>query len=149
MIALKNSGARAPTAASTDRTFALSSIMPSRPKFLDLTAIHLPLPGLVSIIHRISGALLFLALPLLLWLLQQSLASPGGFAELRSFFGNVLVKIAAIGLLWGFFHHLCAGVRFLALDVHIGTDLAAARASSRAVMIGGVLLGALAGWCIW
>jgi len=107
------------------------------------------MPAIISIMHRVSGAVLFLALPLLLWGFQQSLMSFGAFGELRMFFANWLVKLVVIGLLWGFFHHLCAGIRFLALDLHIGGELEAARASSKMVLAGGILLTLLAGWQIW
>ena len=68
---------------------------------------------------------------------------------MQGFFANPLVKLIALGLLWGFFHHLCAGIRFLALDLHFGSDLETARASSRAVLAGGIVLTLLAGWQLW
>ncbi len=123
--------------------------MHSRPKFLTLTQIKMPMPAIISIMHRVSGAALFFALPLLLWILQQSLSSFGAFNEMQGFFANPLVKLIALGLLWGFFHHLCAGIRFLALDLHFGSDLETARASSRAVLAGGIVLTLLAGWQLW
>jgi succinate dehydrogenase / fumarate reductase cytochrome b subunit len=123
--------------------------MQNRPKFLTLTQIHMPLPALVSILHRVSGAALFLSLPLLLWLFQQSLVSFGAFAAFRNNFPEWIFKLAATGLLWGFFHHLCAGLRFLALDIHVGTELETARKSSKLVLAGGVVLTILVGWRIW
>lgn len=123
--------------------------MPNRPKYLDLTQIKLPMPGIISIMHRISGAALFLALPLLLYMLQQSLVSFGAFNDLRMFFSNMLVKLVVLGLFWGFFHHLCAGIRYLVLDLGVGVELEAARASSRLVMAGGIVLTVLMGLQIW
>jgi succinate dehydrogenase / fumarate reductase cytochrome b subunit len=120
-----------------------------RPKYLNLRKIRLPLPGLVSILHRISGFGLFLFLPLLLWLLHSSLASPESYVHYRDAIAHPLVKILLIGLLWAFLHHLCAGLRFLALDVHLGTDLPAARNSSRAVLIVGILLTIVLGALVW
>ncbi len=108
--------------------------MPARPKYLDLLQIRLPLPGLISIMHRVSGALLFLVLPLLLCGLQQSLTSAESFTALQSAFSHWGVKLVAIGLVWGYLHHLCAGLRHLALDLDIGTELAAARMSSMLVL---------------
>ena len=108
--------------------------MPARPKYLDLLQIRLPLPGLISIMHRVSGALLFLALPLLLCGLQQSLTSAESFTTLQTAFSHWGVKLVAIGLAWGYLHHLCAGLRHLALDLDIGTELAAARISSMFVL---------------
>ena len=120
-----------------------------RPKHLDLFKIRLPLPGVVSILHRISGFGLFLFLPLLLWLLHSSLASPDSYVRYRDAIAHPLVKLVLIGLLWAFLHHLCAGVRFLAMDVDAGTSLPAARASSWAVLIISILLSIVLGVLLW
>lgn len=120
-----------------------------RPKFLELTRIRLPLPGVVSILHRISGAALFLFLPLLLWLLQASLTAPESYERYRAAIAHPLAKLVLIGLLWAFLHHLFAGIRFLLLDVHVGTELAAARGSSRVVLGAGVLLAVALGVWLW
>lgn len=105
-----------------------------RPKYLNLMQIRLPLPGFVSILHRISGALLFLALPLLLSLFQRSLSGPESFAELRDCLAGPLPKLVMLGLLWAWLHHFFAGLRFLALDLHWGIGLASARKTSWAVL---------------
>jgi len=105
-----------------------------RPKYLNLFQIRLPLPGIVSIMHRMSGALLFLLIPLLLYLLQGSLESPRAYAALKSALAHPVAKLVAIGVAWAYFHHLCAGVRYLALDLDYGTDLPRARASAWAVL---------------
>jgi succinate dehydrogenase / fumarate reductase cytochrome b subunit len=120
-----------------------------RPKYLDLFEIKLPVPGLVSILHRISGLGLFLFLPLLLWLFQSSLTSPDSYVRYRAAFANPLVKLILIGLLWAFLHHLLAGLRFLALDLHYGTDLPTARASSRVVLVTAIVLTAILGVWLW
>ena len=120
-----------------------------RPKHLDLIRIRLPVPGVVSILHRISGAGLFLSLPFLLWLLQSSLTAPGSYERYRTAIEHPLVKLILIGLLWAFLHHLFAGIRFLLLDVHVGTDLGAARGSSRVVLAAGVVLAAALGIWLW
>ena len=106
----------------------------ARPKNLDLTTIKLPLPGFVSILHRVSGAGLFLMLPLLLWLFQSSLTSPETFATFKAFASNPVAKLLLLGLLWAYLHHFCAGIRFLLLDVHVGIDLPSARMSSKIVL---------------
>ena len=105
-----------------------------RPKHLALHKIKLPLPGFVSILHRASGILLFLALPVLLWMLYASLRSIETFTQLLGILQHPLSKIVLLGIMWSFFHHFCAGIRYLALDLHIGTSLAQARASSRWVI---------------
>jgi len=108
-------------------------IKKKRPKNLDLATIRLPLPGILSILHRISGAVIFLLLPVLLWLFQSSLTSPETFATFKSVVGNPLVKIVLLGLVWLYMHHFCAGIRYLLLDLHKGIDLESARLSSKIV----------------
>src|SRR5690349_24359826 len=105
-----------------------------RPKYLNLTKIRLPVPGVVSIMHRVSGALLFFLIPVLLYLLQMSLQTERGFGALPSVLATPLAKLALIGLLWAFLHHFCAGIPYLLLDPDVGTDLPAPRASSPSVL---------------
>ncbi len=109
-----------------------------RPQFRNLNfplllTYRLPLPGVVSIMHRISGAALFLALPLLLWVFDLSLMSERSFERLRGIASNFFFTLLLVFLIWGFFHHLVAGIRYLLLDLHIGIDLKSARASAIAV----------------
>jgi succinate dehydrogenase / fumarate reductase cytochrome b subunit len=121
----------------------------NRPKNLDLRRIRLPLPGLVSVLHRCSGALLFLALPLLLWTLQYSLRSIETFTLLSWMFQHPASKLFWIFLLWAFLHHFCAGIRFLAIDLDRGVRLAQARASSRWVLFVSLALTVLLGVRLW
>jgi len=121
----------------------------ARPKYLDLFQIKLPVPGLVSILHRISGLALFLFLPFLLWLLQSSLTSPESYAHYRDAFSRPLIKLVLIGLLWAFLHHLFAGLRFLALDVHYGTALRNARATSWIVLAATLIFTVILGAWLW
>jgi len=120
-----------------------------RPKHLALHQIRLPLPGLVSILHRASGLLLFLALPLLLLMLQSSLRSIETYTRLRGMLQYSLSKLILLVLLWAFLHHLCAGIRFLGIDLHYGAKLAQARASSRWVLIVSLSLTVLLGAWLW
>lgn len=120
-----------------------------RPRHLALHQIRLPLPAIVSILHRISGALMFLCLPLLLWLLQHSLRSIETFTALESMFQHVLVKLLLTGVLWAFLHHLCAGIRYLMIDLDYGVKLAQARASSRWVLALSLTLTSLLGVRLW
>lgn len=117
-----------------------------RPKFLNLAEIRLPLAGFVSILHRISGAGLFLMLPLLIYLLQLSLGTPQDFASFRAYLAHPLLKLIWLGLLWAFLHHFCMGIRILLLDLHIGIELPAARSSAKAVLVISLLLTALLGF---
>ena len=122
----------------------MSEITKARPKFLDLTQIKLPLPGFVSILHRVSGAGLFLMLPFLIYLLQLSLdPRPEAAAAFAHLTGNMLVRLLLFGLAWAYLHHFCAGIRFLLLDVHVGIEKEAARNSAKAVMVVSLVLTAL------
>ena len=110
----------------------------SRPEFRNihvsqLFQYKLPPPGLVSIMHRISGAALFLLLPFILWLFELSLTSEISYSRLVEVASNALVKIVLVGLAWAYLHHLIAGVRYLMLDLHIGLDKPVARTSALAV----------------
>lgn len=105
-----------------------------RPKYLNLVAIRLPLPGFVSILHRVSGAVLFLMLPFLLYLFSSSLGSPESFDTYKQVVANPLVKLILLGLLWSYLHHFCAGIRYLFLDLNKGVDLVPARRSAWAVL---------------
>ena len=120
-----------------------------RPKHLDLLRISLPLPAKVSILHRVSGALLFLALPLLIYHLDQSLDSAEGYAAAAEFFSQPLVKLAALVLVWSYAHHFCAGIRYLLLDLHIGLDRIPANRSAAIVLAASLALTALVGVQLW
>lgn len=120
-----------------------------RPVYLNLFKIRLPLPGVVSIMHRASGALLFLLLPLLLYVLQLSLSSEQGFVEVQGWFGLPLVKLLLIGVIWGYLHHFCMGLRYLALDFDIGVDLPQARFSAKLVLAVSIAATILIGVWLW
>jgi len=121
-----------------------------RPKHLNLFKIRQPLPAVVSILHRISGALLFFpGIPLILYSLQMLLQSQQGFEALQDCLRDPVIKMALLLPIWFFLHHLCAGIRHLALDLHIGVMLPQARMGSRLVVAAGILLTALMGLILW
>jgi succinate dehydrogenase / fumarate reductase cytochrome b subunit len=125
-----------------------------RPKYLSLRAIlfeiRLPLAALVSILHRVSGALLvFPFAAWLLYLLDLSLRSPEGFRQTASYLALPLVKLGMLVFLWAFCHHLCAGIRFLVLDLNAGIELVPARRSAAAVLIASLALTAIFGAMLW
>jgi len=127
-----------------------SAALKKRPKHLELSKIRLPVPGIVSILHRASGAVMFLMLiPLLLTVLDRSLASQESFEDLRFQFSSVLVKLVVIGLSWAFIHHFLAGIRYLLLDLHIGIDLPTTRFWSKVVLVAGGILTLLVAVAIW
>jgi succinate dehydrogenase / fumarate reductase cytochrome b subunit len=106
-----------------------------RPKNLDLSTIRLPLPGKVSILHRVSGAGLFLFLPVILWLFSASLTSPATFDSFKAVFSSLPAKVVFAGLIWAYIHHFCAGIRFLLLDFHVGIEKEEARKSAAMVFV--------------
>jgi len=134
---------------------ASASAKKIRPKYLSLPAllfeIRLPVPGWVSILHRISGALLFF--PFVAWvlyLLDMSLRSPQGFDYVRNQYAALpLVKLGLLVLVWAYAHHFCAGIRYLLLDIDKGVDLATARLTSWIVIIAALLLTLWVGTKIW
>ena len=106
---------------------------------------RLPWAGKVSILHRISGAALFLLLPFILYLLDQSLASEMSYQKFQAFTSNILVKIICLGLIWSFLHHFCAGIRYLLLDLEIGIDKSDSNRSAIFVLFFGLALTAVVG----
>ncbi len=106
---------------------------------------RLPWAGKVSILHRISGAALFLMLPFLLYLLDQSLASELSYQNFQAITGHVLVKLICLGLIWAFLHHFCAGIRYLLLDLEIGVEKVDANRSAIFVFFLGLALTAIVG----
>lgn len=111
-------------------------IKKERPRNLDLASLRsykLPLPGKVSIFHRVSGAGLFLMLPVILGLFQASVTSPETFAVFQGLVASWPVKLILAGLIWAYAHHFCAGIRFLLMDVHVGVEKPQARKSAAAV----------------
>jgi succinate dehydrogenase / fumarate reductase cytochrome b subunit len=110
----------------------------------DLIAYSLPLPAKVSILHRASGLLLFLLLPLVLWLFDLTLSSERSFERFQSFLASPLSRIVLVGLSWALLHHLCAGIRFLLIDLEIGVDRVPARRGAAIVLAVSLALTALA-----
>lgn len=120
-----------------------------RPKYLNLIQIRLPFPGVVSILHRVTGAALFLFIPFLLTLFEMSLETAQTFARFKLVFSHWMIKLMLLGLLWAYLHHLCAGIKHLALDLHYGTELAAARMGSVLVVVVSVALTIAVGVIVW
>jgi succinate dehydrogenase / fumarate reductase cytochrome b subunit len=119
-----------------------------RPVFLHLWQIQLPLTGWISILHRLTGLLLFLFLPLPLYLWQHSLQSETGFAQVSEWLAAWPLRLLVWLLIWWFAHHLFAGVRFLLIDVDLGVSLRSARWSASAVLVAELLVVIWAGWLL-
>ena len=108
----------------------MTQLAKKRPEFrninalTDLPSYRLPAAGIVSILHRIRGLLMFLLLPLLVWMFDSSVSSEISFAKFSAAFNvglgfvpAVLVKVVVLGLIWAYLHHLIAGVRHVYMDV--------------------------------
>jgi succinate dehydrogenase / fumarate reductase cytochrome b subunit len=124
------------------------SLKKKRPLWYNLSPLNLPLPGLISILHRISGAVLFLFLLWLLYLLDASLESQARFDAMKQFVSAPLAKVLLLGLLWAYLHHLCAGIRYLFLDIEKGIDLPQARATSVIVLVVSLVSTVILGWLL-
>ena len=111
----------------------------SRPQYSNihitqLVNYRLPLSGLVSILHRISGFLMFLLLPFVLYLLERSITSETTFDYLRGFASHWFVKLIVLALSWAYLHHFIAGIRHLFMDMHVGLSKEGARNSATTVL---------------
>lgn len=111
-----------------------------RPKYLNLLKIRLPITGIASINHRLSGLILFLSIPVSLYLFQLSLSSESGFKEAISCLSTPVIKLALVLLTWSFVHHLFAGFRFLLIDQNLGVSLSVARKSAWFVVFAAVVV---------
>lgn len=118
------------------------------PVFLNLFRIRFPVGAIASIAHRVAGVLLFLALPPLALGLDASLRSEAGFEAMRELLAGPWRGLLGLVLVWAAAHHLLAGIRHLLMDVGVGSGLAQARASARAVLVAAVLVALVfvAGW---
>ena len=92
--------------------------------FKDLPSYRLPAAGIVSILHRISGFLMFLLLPFIIWMFDTSISSEISFAKFAGLFergtwifAGWFIKLVALALIWAYLHHLIAGVRHLWMDI--------------------------------
>ena len=125
------------------------SMSKARPKYLNLFQIKQPAPAIVSFLHRVSGAILFLFLWLFLAGLERSLGSPQSYADLGAFLDQPVMKLVLLGLLWAYLHHAFAGIRHLGLDLRLGIQLPGARITAYAVLFLGFAVTAIMGVMLW
>jgi succinate dehydrogenase / fumarate reductase cytochrome b subunit len=123
-----------------------------RPQFRNIhvsqiVAYRLPPAGIVSILHRISGAVLFLLLPFIIWLFDVSVTSEASFERFRAAFSAGLgfvpgwfVKLVVLGLIWAYLHHFIAGVRHLWMDATHSVTKAQGHSSAVVTLVLGVVL---------
>jgi len=121
--------------------------------FSDLPSYRLPVAGWVSILHRVSGVLMFALLPFIIWMFDTSLSSEISFAKFRAAFNSglwfipgILIKLVALALIWAYLHHFIAGVRHLWMDVsHAAVSKEFGRKSAQFTLIASLLLTAVLG----
>jgi succinate dehydrogenase / fumarate reductase cytochrome b subunit len=125
------------------------TVVIDRPKNLKLSTIRLPLPALISILHRASGVILFLVIPVFIWALQTSLLSDTGYQSVQNLMQCWLVKVMLLGIAWAYIHHFLAGLRHLAHDVHWWEGLTQARVTSKLVLALSLVLTMVVGVKLW
>ena len=102
---------------------------------LQIIRYRLPAAGMVSILHRVSGAMMFLLLPFILYLFDLSITSEISFDSLKGFTSHWFVKLLILAVSWGYLHHFCGGIRHLIMDAHIGLSKEEARKSAHMVFV--------------
>ncbi|MCL4118357.1 UNVERIFIED_CONTAM: hypothetical protein GTU68_008614, partial [Idotea baltica] len=120
-----------------------------RPVNLDLRTIKLPLNAYVSILHRVSGVIIFLGIAVLLCMLDKSLASKEGFDETKTLLSNPVIKFVVWGIISALLYHLIAGIRHLLMDLGIGESLEESFLASKVVLIVSSVAIVLLGVWIW
>lgn len=120
-----------------------------RPVYISLTQFKFPVTAIASIVHRITGMVLFLGIGYLLWLLSLALQSPAGFIEAESILAAPFAKLILWGVLSMLIYHILAGVKHMFLDFHVGDTFEAASATSYAVFGLSAVLALVAGAWIW
>ena len=117
------------------------------PVYLNLFRIRLPVGAVTSIAHRISGVLLFLSIPLFVYLLELSLRDTHGFAAAVEWLQHDVVRVASIIIVWSLLHHLFTGIRFLFMDIEQGVELKTARFTAWLVSL--LALAGAIGYAVW
>ena len=124
----------------------IATVVKSKPRLTNINAVRdlpkyrLPLAGFVSILHRVSGLILALMVPVIVYLMDLSLTSELSYERFTSYFSAWWVKLLLIGVAWAFLHHLCAGVRHLFMDMHWGMDKTSSKNSAVAVFAVSIVL---------
>ena len=123
--------------------------MKRRPINLNLFTIHFPVTAWVSIAHRLSGVFIFLLIPLLLWMLQESVASEERFMNLSQLLNQPILKVVWWAFLFAFLYHWVAGVRHLLMDLHIGESRASGCKGAWLVIAIFITLNGIIGYWLW
>ncbi|BES71204.1 succinate dehydrogenase, cytochrome b556 subunit [Marinobacter nanhaiticus D15-8W] len=120
-----------------------------RPVNLDLSKFHFPLPAITSILHRISGIIIFVGIAFLLYGLQLSLSGESGFNAVSNLLDSFLAKLIVWGILSALLYHLVAGIKHLIMDMGYGEELHSGRLAAKATVVISVILIVLAGVWVW
>jgi succinate dehydrogenase / fumarate reductase cytochrome b subunit len=120
-----------------------------RPVNLDLFSIKQPLPAIVSIVHRVTGLILFVGIAILIYMLDQSLRSEESFASLQETLSGGFVKLIVWGVLSALIYHFVAGIKHLLMDFGIGETLESAQLGAKITIAISVVLILYTGICIW
>jgi succinate dehydrogenase / fumarate reductase cytochrome b subunit len=120
-----------------------------RPVNLALTTLRFPITAIISILHRVSGLLLFLSLPFVLYLFQQSLASIEDFDSLQDCFQSVILRLVVWVVLSALWYHLIAGIRHLLMDWGVGESKTGGRIGARIVLVFSMAAILLTGIWLW
>ena len=121
----------------------------NRPKNLDFSTFHLPLPAITSFLHRVSGLFIFAGVAVLLWLLNESLASEQGFNNVAMWMDNLIVKLLVWAVVSGLLYHFIAGIKHLILDFGIGETLEGAQLGAKLVIVLSAIAIVLTGVWLW
>lgn len=120
-----------------------------RPVNLDLTSLRYPPMAIVSILHRISGLVIFLLLPIILYFLHLSLHSEQTFSTLQAWSAHSCFKLTFWVFCTAMIYHVLAGIRHLSMDFGLGETVAAGRVSALMVILLAVLLAVILGIYLW
>ncbi len=121
----------------------------NRPVYLNLVKIRLPVGGVLSILHRITGAFLVLLLPFTLYLFDRSLQDPAAFADISSRVSSLEGRIVLLIMVWAFAQHFMSGIRHLLLDIGVGDSKSAARLNAWLAFAAAGFVVILTGVCLW
>ncbi|MBN3860325.1 succinate dehydrogenase, cytochrome b556 subunit [Neisseriaceae bacterium PsAf] len=119
-------------------------------KYLNLFHIRQSVTAILSILHRVSGAALFVGLPFFIWLLSSSLNQKEAFDAYQAVITNPVVKVILLLFLWAIFHHVLAGIRFLILDTGKGLDVKTAKLTAKIVLFSAPIIALIVGgYLLW
>ena len=121
----------------------------NRPKNLDFSTFHLPLPAITSFLHRVSGLFIFAGVAVLLWLLNESLASEQWFNNVAMWMDNLIVKLLVWAVVSGLLYHFIAGIKHLIMDFGIGETLEGAQLGAKLVIVLSTIAIVLTGVWLW